>query len=125
MWDGRTKLARKAAILEFFKIFKDVYCSMKGYVRAKNEVYPHNRVGDIHAFHKRDRRTNSSLLPSECVQKQQRVNLCSLKVTKFSRKLLRTAVKIQILFHITFINISLYDQYLEAQLQKTLFNIIL
>ena len=35
-------------LLDFFKIFnKDIYCPMKGYIRAKNEIYPHNRVGDI------------------------------------------------------------------------------
>ena len=32
----------------FFKLFnKDIYCPMKGYIWAKNEVYPHNRVRDI------------------------------------------------------------------------------
>ena len=39
MWDGLRKLARMAAILDFFKIFnRYVYCPMKGYIRAKKEV---------------------------------------------------------------------------------------
>ena len=47
------------AILDFFKIFnKDIYCPMKGYIGAKNEVYLHNRVRDIHSFQKRDGRTD-------------------------------------------------------------------
>ena len=46
----------------FFKIFnKDIYCPMKGYIGAKNEVYLHNRVWHIHSFQKRDGRTNGRL----------------------------------------------------------------
>ena len=49
------------AILDFFKFFnKDIYCPMKGYIGAKNEVYLHNRVRDIHSFQKRDGRTNGA-----------------------------------------------------------------
>ena len=39
---------RMVAILDLFKNFiKDIYCPMKGYIRATNEVYQQNRVRDI------------------------------------------------------------------------------
>ena len=80
------------AIFEFFKIFnKDIYYPIKGYTRAKNEVYPHNRVRDIHSFQKRDGRTNgrtnerttSILLPSEFLRNRRRV-ITSLVRQKYS-----------------------------------------
>ena len=62
------------AILDLFKIFnKDIYCPRKGYIGAKNEVYPHNRLRDIHSFQKRDGRPTSILLPSEFLRNRRRV----------------------------------------------------
>ena len=65
-----------------FKICKeDIYCPMKGYIGAKNEVYPNNRVRDIQPFQKpagrtdkqTSRRTTSILLPSEFLRNRRRV----------------------------------------------------
>ena len=43
-------------ILDLFKNFnKDIYCPVKGYIGAKNEVYQQNTVRDIECFNLRGR----------------------------------------------------------------------